>query len=41
MGEKRDNLYYLSEFSSLKKKPNNYIVDINIIFNKLYKNIPR
>jgi hypothetical protein len=41
MGEKRDNLYYLTEFGSLKKKENEYVVDFNKRFNKLYNKIPR
>jgi hypothetical protein len=39
-GEKRDHLYYLTEFGSLKKKENETIVEFNRIFNKLYNNIP-
>jgi hypothetical protein len=36
-GEKRDNLYYLTEFGSLKKRANEVVVDFNKRFNKLYK----
>jgi hypothetical protein len=40
-GEKRDSIYYINEFSSLKKRGNETIYDLNIRFNKLYNNIPR
>jgi hypothetical protein len=40
-GKKRDNLYYLIEFGSLKKKPYDYVFYFNIRFNKMYNNIPR
>jgi hypothetical protein len=40
-GGKRDTLYYLTEFGSLKKKENESIVYFNRRFNKIYKNIPR
>jgi hypothetical protein len=40
-GEKRDNIYYLIEFSVLKKRTNESIVDFKKIFNKLYNKIPR
>jgi len=38
-GEKRDNLYYLIEFGSLKKRDNEIVDDFNIIFNNLYNKI--
>jgi hypothetical protein len=38
-GEKRDNLYYLNEFVSLKKRANETVDDFNRRFNKLYNNI--
>jgi hypothetical protein len=38
-GEKRDNLYYLNEFFSLRKRANETIDDFNIRFNKLYNKI--
>jgi hypothetical protein len=40
-GGKRDSLYYLTEFGSLKKRANEPVVDFNRIFNKLYNKIPR
>jgi hypothetical protein len=38
-GEKRDHLYYITEFGSLKKKSTEYLVEFNKIFNKLYNKI--
>jgi hypothetical protein len=40
MGGKRDNLYYLKIFGSLKKRASEIFFDMNRIFNKLYNNIP-
>ena len=37
--EKRDSLYYLIEFGSLKKRDNEIVDDFNIIFNNLYNKI--
>lgn len=39
-GEKRDSLYYLNEFGSLKKRANDTDNDFNKRFNKLYNKIP-
>jgi hypothetical protein len=39
-GEKRDSLYYLNEFGSLKKRANEIVDDFNRRFNKLYNKIP-
>jgi hypothetical protein len=38
-GEKRDSLYYLNEFGSLKKKSNEIVDDFNRRFNKIYNKI--
>ena len=35
-----DNLYYLNEFVSLKKRANEIVDDFNMRFNKLYNKIP-
>jgi hypothetical protein len=40
-GEKRDSLYYLTKFVSLKKKSIEYFFDFDRRFNKIYNNIPR
>jgi hypothetical protein len=40
-GEKRDSLYYLNEFGSLKKMANDNVDDFNRSFNNLYNKIPR
>jgi hypothetical protein len=40
-GVKRDNIYYLTEFGSLKNKANEPVIDFNRRFNKLYNKIPR
>jgi hypothetical protein len=40
-GEKLDNLYYLTDFGSFKKRANEPLFYFNRIFNKLYKNILR
>jgi hypothetical protein len=40
-GGKRDIIYCLTMFGSLKKRANEPIVNINKIFNKLYKKIPK
>ena len=34
-------MYYLTKYSSLEKKLNEYVVDFNKRFNKLDNNIPR
>jgi hypothetical protein len=39
-GEKRDHLYYLTKFGSLKKKVAETVVDFNKRFNKIYNKIP-
>jgi len=39
-GEKRDHLYYLTEFGILKKRPRESVIDYNKSFNKIYKKIP-
>jgi hypothetical protein len=39
-GEKKDHLYFLTEFGSLKKKQNESVPDFIKIFNKLYNKIP-
>jgi hypothetical protein len=38
-GEKKDHLYFLTEFGNLKKKHNEYVPDFIKIFNKLYNKI--
>jgi hypothetical protein len=38
--EKRDSLYYLNEFSSLKKRANETVVEFKRRFNNIYNNIP-
>jgi hypothetical protein len=38
-GEKRDHLYYLTKFGSLKKKATESVVEFNKRFNKLYNKI--
>jgi hypothetical protein len=40
MGRKRDHQYYLTEFSSLKKKNGEFVLEFNKRFNKLYNRIP-
>ena len=40
LGEKRDSLYYLNEFGSLKKRANETVNDFNKRFNKLYNKVP-
>ena len=39
-GEKKDHQYYLSEFSSMKKKNSESVNDFNKRFNKMYNRIP-
>jgi hypothetical protein len=39
-GEKKDHLYYLTEFGSLKKKVNESVSDFIKRFNKIYNKIP-
>jgi hypothetical protein len=39
--EKRDNLYYLTKFGSIKKKSNDFFDEFNRRFNKIYNKIPR
>jgi hypothetical protein len=40
-GEKRDSMYYLTKFNSLKKKSNESIFHFNRRFDNLYNKIPR
>jgi hypothetical protein len=40
-GEKIKNLYYLTEFGSLKKRTNEAVFEFNIRFNRLYNRIHR
>jgi hypothetical protein len=39
-GDKKDFLYYIPEFGSLKKKEGESVSDFSKRFNKMYKNIP-
>jgi hypothetical protein len=39
-GEKRDRIYYLTEFGSSNKKANENVVDFIRRFNNIYNNIP-
>jgi hypothetical protein len=39
-GEKKDHLYYLTEFGALRKKPSETVSEFIQIFNKLYSKIP-
>jgi hypothetical protein len=39
-GEKKDHLYFLTEFGNLKKKQNESVSDFIKRFNKLYNKIP-
>jgi hypothetical protein len=38
-GDKKDFLYYITEFGSLKRKEGKYVLDFSKIFNKMYNNI--
>jgi hypothetical protein len=38
-GERKDHLYYLTEFGYLRKKTSETILEFTQIFNKLYNNI--
>jgi hypothetical protein len=39
-GDKKDFLYYISEFGSLKRKEGEFVSYFSKRFNKIYKNIP-
>jgi hypothetical protein len=39
-GERKDHLYYLTEFGSLKKKNSETVMEFILRFNKLYNKIP-
>jgi hypothetical protein len=39
VGDKRDSLYYLNEFGSLKKRANEIVDDFNKRFNNIYNKI--
>jgi hypothetical protein len=39
-GERKDHLYYLTEFGSLKKKNSEIVMEFIQRFNKLYNKIP-
>jgi hypothetical protein len=39
-GEKKDHLYYLTEFGELRKKASETIYEFIQIFNKVYSKIP-
>jgi hypothetical protein len=39
-GDRRDYLYYITEFKALKRKNNEYILDFTKRFNKMYGRIP-
>jgi hypothetical protein len=39
-GERKDHLYYLTEFGSLKKKSSETVMEFILRFNKLYNKIP-
>jgi hypothetical protein len=39
-GERKDHLYYLTEFGSLKKKNSEIVMEFILRFNKLYNKIP-
>jgi hypothetical protein len=39
-GEKKDHLYYLTEFGALRKKTSETVLEFIQIFNKLYHKIP-
>jgi hypothetical protein len=39
-GDRKDFLYYITEFGSLKKKEGESVSDFSMIFNKMYRNIP-
>jgi hypothetical protein len=39
-GERKDHLYYLTEFGSLRKKNSEIVMEFIQRFNKLYNNIP-
>jgi len=39
-GEKRDDLYYITEFNNLKRKNGESLSDFSQRFNKMYQKIP-
>jgi hypothetical protein len=39
-GDKKDFLYYITEFGSLKMKEGEYVFDFSKRFNKMYNKIP-
>ena len=39
-GGKKDFLYYITEFGSLKRKEGETVSDLSKIFNRMYNNIP-
>jgi hypothetical protein len=39
-GDKKDFLYYMTEFGSLKRKEGEFVSDFSKRFNKMYKKIP-
>ena len=39
-GDKKDFLYYIIEFGSLKRKEGESVSDFSKIFNRMYNNIP-
>jgi hypothetical protein len=40
VGDKKDFMYYMIEFGSLKRKEGEYISDFSKRFNKMYNKIP-
>ena len=39
-GERRDHLYYITEFSNLKRENGEYVSNFTKRFNKMFSNIP-
>jgi hypothetical protein len=39
-GDKKDFMYYMTEFGSLKRKEGEFVSDFSKIFNKMYNKIP-
>jgi hypothetical protein len=39
-GDKKDFMYYMTEFGSLKRKEREYVSDFSKRFNKMYHKIP-
>jgi hypothetical protein len=39
-GDKKDFMYYITEFGSLKRNEGDYVFDFSKIFNKMYNKIP-